>query len=83
MSEQVKENNDEVGTFLQLVRPVRAVPYSQRVSLKLAEILLAGLGPPVAFLVPSSSNDFIFMHRLGNMPDSVRRLAGRGVGNIS
>lgn len=75
MSEQKDEETDEVVVYLQLVRPVRAVPYRQRISLKFAEILLAGQGPPVAFLVPSSSNDFIFMHRLENMPDSVRRLA--------
>lgn len=67
-------DHDDVSKYFCLIRQQENISLRRRLSMKLGEVILAGFGPPVSFMVPSVSTNLIFMHRMGNMKASISRL---------
>ena len=60
-------NSDDVSKYFCQIRHAENISIPRRISLKLGEFMLAGLGPPISFLIPSAPINLIFMHKMGNL----------------
>lgn len=61
--------------YLCLTRQPAELNFPEKLKIRVAEVILAGLGPPAAFIVPSTSINLIFMHRIGNNSESIEKLS--------